>query len=129
MAINKSVENEYGAEFTYHKLREVRIINDDDAGVQLALTVYSWINKDARIAGKAPTVRRCIVNKADFALNPFYALLKAKFSDFAVSGTDGADDFDNSFKLDNGINTASAEYVMQTGNGDLIERWKEANNG
>ena len=94
MAIDKAVENEYGAQFTYHKLREVRIINDDEIGVQLTLTVHSWINKQARIDGKRPTVRQCIIMAADFAMTPFYALLKAKFSEFAQ----GVDDFDNSFK-------------------------------
>ena len=91
MAINKAVENEYGAEFTYHKLREVRLVNDEKIGIQLVMTVYSWINKQARIDGKEPTVRQCIIHGADFALTPFYTLLKAKFPEF----TDGANDFNN----------------------------------
>ena len=119
MAIDKAVENEYGAEFAYHKLRDVRIVNDEKIGIQLVMTVYSWINKQARIDGKEPTVRQCIIHDADFALSPFYALLKAKFPDFG----DGADDYDNSFKAEH---VASAEFVEQTGRGTLIRRWKES---
>lgn len=118
MAIDKAVENEYGAEFTYHKLREVRIVNDDKIGSQLVMTVQSWINKQARIDGKVPTVRQCIIHGADFALTPFYALLKAKFPEF----TDGANDFNNDFKEEV---IATPEFFEQTGNGDLLARWKE----
>ena len=120
MAIDKAVENEFGAEFTYHKLREVRIINDDNIGVQLTLTVESWINKEARIAGKQPTVRQCIIQGADFAMTPFYALLKAKFTDF--SG--GTDDFDNAFKEAEGQKPVPV-FTVQTAHGDLIGRWRE----
>lgn len=120
MAIDKAVENEYGAEFTYHKLREVRIINDDNIGVQLTLTVESWINKEARIAGKQPTVRQCIIQGADFAMTPFYSLLKAKFTDF--SG--GTDDFDNAFKISEGQKPVPV-FTVQTAHGDLIGRWRE----
>lgn len=124
MAIDKSVENEYGAEFTYHKLREVRIINDDNIGVQLTLTVQSWLNKQARIDGKMPTVRQCIISNADFAMTPFYALLKAKFNEFSQ----GADDFDNSFKVseDGTENSGDVEYTTQTAQGRLISRRKES---
>lgn len=120
MAIDKPVENEFGAEFTYHKLREVRIINDDKIGIQLVLTVYSWINKEARIAGKSPTVRQCIISNADFAMATFYGLLKAKFPEFSS----GADDFDNSFK---GPETEAGpvEFISQTAHGKLIERHTE----
>lgn len=120
MAINKDVENEYGAEFNYHKLREVRIINDDKVGIQLSMTVYSWINKEARIARKVPCVRRCIINGADFAMTPFYALLKTKFPEF----TDGIDDFDNDFK---GNPAASAPvFFEQTADGKTFDTWQEA---
>ena len=124
MAIDKSVENEYGAEFTYHKLREVRIINDDNIGVQLTLTVQSWLNKQARIDGKMPTVRQCIISNADFAMTPFYALLKAKFPEFSH----GEDDFDNSFKVPEGGTESSGdvEYTTQTAQGRLISRRKES---
>jgi hypothetical protein len=126
MAIDKQVENEYGAQFTYHKLREVRVINDDATGVQLVLTVQSWLNKQARIDGREPTVRQCIIMHADFAMTPFYALLKAKFPDFA----EGTDDFDNDFKAVKAPDGKAAgkpdvEYSMQTVQGQLLKRWKE----
>ena len=122
MAIDKAVENEFGAEFFYHKLREIRIINDDNIGVQVTMTVYSWLNKEARIEGKQPTIRQCIISNADFAMTPFYALLKAKFPEF----NKGEDDFDNSFKK-----TAPEEepaevmYTSQTGRGELLNRFIE----
>lgn len=128
MAIDKAVENEFGAEFTYHKLRDVRVVNDDRIGVQLTLTVQSWLNKQARIDGKEPTVRQCIISNADFAMTPFYALLKAKFPDFAS----GADDYDNKFKEPD--NTADAKqpaekvqpvFTVQTAQGRLLDRWNE----
>lgn len=133
MAIDKQVENEYGAKFTYHKLREVRVINDDATGVQVVLTVQSWLDKQARIDGREPTVRQCIIMHADFAMSPFYALLKAKFPDFAK----GIDDFDNEFKavklpddagkMRKSISNAEtpAEYTVQTMQGKLISRWRE----
>ena len=119
MAIDQRIENEYGAKFTYHKLREVRIVNDDKIGVQLTMTVYSWLNKQARIDGKQPTVRQCIIMAADFAMTPFYALLKAKFPEF----TGGADDMDNSFKTV--PESTGAEFIEQTGQGQLISRRRE----
>ena len=88
MAINKGVETEYGTQFFYHKLRDVRVVNDEKVGVQVVLTVYSWVNKDARILGKEPCVRQCIINGADFAMTPFYALLKAKFPEFTAGEND-----------------------------------------
>ncbi len=119
MAIDKDVENEYGATFKYHKLQDVRIVNDDKVGIQLVMTIFSWINKDARIAGKQPTARQCIIQHADFALTPFYALLKAKFPEFSS----GNDDYDNSFKVEN--KDAIAQFVEQTVSGKLINRWQE----
>lgn len=119
MAINKGVENEYGTQFYYHKLRDVRVVNDDNVGVQVVMTVYSWVNKEARINGKEPCVRQCIIQGADFAMTPFYALLKAKFPEF----TSGENDMDNSFK--NEVN-ASPLFFVQTGKGDLIKKWEEA---
>lgn len=118
MAILKDVENEYGVEFHYHKLREVRVINDGDC-VQLILTVYSWINKQARIDGKQPCARQCIINGADFALNPFYALLKAKFNEF----TNGENDFDDAFKGDR--KPVEPEFFDQTPQGKLFKAWHE----
>ena len=120
MAINKEIENEYGAKFRYHKLREVRIINDDKIGVQLTMTVYSWLDKQARIDGKQPTVRQCIIDGADFAMTPFYALLKSKFNNF----DDGKDDFDNSFKAVEG-DAPAPFFTEQTALGRLLSRRKE----
>lgn len=126
MAIDKQVENEYGAKFEYHKLREIRIVNDDAVGVQLVLTIQSWLDKQARIDGKEPTVRQCIIMHADFAMTPFYQLLKAKFPEFSK----GADDFDNDFKAVKAPDGKAAgkpdvEYSMQTVQGQLLKRWKE----
>lgn len=120
MAINHPVENEYGAQFNYHKLREIRIINSEKIGVQLTLTVESWLDKQARIDGKQPTVRQCVIQGADFAMTPFYALLKAKFAEFGP----GADDFDNSFKGEK--QSGDTEYIMQTTHGQIINRRREA---
>ena len=119
MAIDKAVENEYGAAFNYHKIKEVRIVNDANKGIQIFMTVYSYLNKQARIDGKQPTVRQCIIDNADFAMTPFYALLKAKFEDFSA----GADDMDNSFKGE--VKEAIPEFTEQTGQGQLISRWTE----
>ena len=119
MAINGAVENEFGIDFEYHKLREVRRINDDKIGVQLTLTVYSWANKQARIAGKKASVRQCIISGADFALTPFYAMLKAKFPDF----TAGENDFDNDFK--GNLPPQVPEFFEQTGQGGMFRRWTE----
>ena len=120
MAIDKAVENEYGAAFKYHKINEVRIVNDAKKGIQIFMTVYSYLDKQARIDGKQPTIRQCIIDNADFAMTPFYALLKAKFTDFA-----GADDMDNSFK---GERTAGpVKLIQQTLNGKLIKKETETN--
>ena len=115
MAIDKAVENEYGAAFNYHKIKDVRIVNDANKDIQIFMTVYSYLDKQARIDGKQPTVRQCIIDNADFAMTPFYALLKAKFTDFA-----GADDMDNSFK---GERVAGpVKLIEQTMNGKLLKK-------
>ena len=118
MAIDKAVENEYGAAFMYHKIREVRVVNDEKAGIQIFMTVYSYLDKQARIDGKQPTVRQCIIDNADFAMTPFYALLKAKFKDFA-----GADDMDNSFKGQK--NAGPVNLIQQTMIGKLLNKETE----
>lgn len=118
MAIKSNIENEFGADFNYHKIKEVRIINDDKIGIQLVMYVYSWLDKQARIDGKQPTIRQCIIDNADFAMTPFYALLKAKFPEFA----DGADDMDNSFKK---AKKGVVQFIQQTEHGDLINARKE----
>ena len=119
MAINKSVENEYGAKFLYHKLRDVRITANDKTGITLVMTVDSYLNKDARIAGKEPSVRQCVISGADFALTPFYALLKAKFPDFS----NGTDDFENSFK--SAGKKQAPLFVVQNNQG-AISKWQES---
>ena len=62
----------------------------------------------------------CIIMAADFAMTPFYALLKAKFPEFK----DLADDMDNSFKKQADA-AKKAEFIEQTGQGQLINRWPE----
>jgi hypothetical protein len=118
MAIDKAVENEYGAAFQYHKIREVRIVNDEQAGIQIFMMVFSYLDKQARIDGKQPTIRQCIIDNADFAMTPFYALLKAKFKDFA-----GTDDMDNSFKGEKLAGPVT--LVQQTLNGKLLNKETE----
>ena len=120
MAIDKAVENEYGAEFTYHKIHDVRIVNDANKGIQIFMTVYSYLDKQARIDGKQPTIRQCIIDNADFAMTPFYALLKAKFPDFA-----GADDMDNLFKGER--EAGPVKLIQQTMNGKLLKKETEEN--
>ena len=115
MAISKNVLNEYGAEFNYHKLVDVRVINTDK-GVQIIMNVYSWLNKQARIDGKQPTIRQCIIDNADFAMTPFYALLKAKFKDFS----DGLDDLNNDFKKEQPA--LPVKLTEQTLQGQIINR-------
>ena len=119
MAIQEQVENEYGATFNYHKIKSVRIDADDNSGVGLSIIVYSWLNKQCRIEGKKPSIRKCSILQADFALTPFYELLKAKFPEFAG----GDDDFDNSFKSEE--KTGGAMFVESTGAGELIKKWNE----
>lgn len=115
MAIDKEVENEYGAAFKYHKIKEVRIVNDANKGITIFMTVYSYLDKQARIDGKQPTVRQCIIDNADFAMTPFYALLKAKFTDFA-----GIDDMDNSFKGER--EAGPVKLIEQTLSGKLLNK-------
>ena len=121
MAIAGKVENEYGAEFTYHKIKDVRINSDDKSGITLKITVYSWLNKEARISGKKPSMRDCFILNADFAMTPFYKLLKAKFKDFNIE-----DDFDNSFKdVIPDENKPLPVFVEQTAQGEPIKSWTE----
>ncbi|MBO7731530.1 MAG: hypothetical protein J6S67_03235 [Methanobrevibacter sp.] len=121
MAIAGNVENEFGAQFTYHKIKDVRITSDDKNGITLSITVQSWINKQARIDGKQPSVRQCIILSADFAMTPFYELLKAKFTDF-----DQDDDFDNSFKsIPEKTQSAKPRFIEQTPYGRLISKREE----
>lgn len=120
MAIKKDVENEYGTEFNYHKIRDVRITASDKDGIVLNMTVESYKDKEARVAGKAPTVRQCIIYGADFAMSPFYSLLKAKFPEFKNSD----DDFDNSFK---GEEVKRNPLFSESNVRGVINRWEEEN--
>lgn len=95
MAIQKDIENQYGVNFNYHKIKEVRIYAEQDGQQpQVVMLVESYRDKQARIEGKAPVRTKHVIYGADFALEPFYALLKNKFENFK----DCHDDFDNSFK-------------------------------
>lgn len=111
MAIIKDVETSYGTIFNYHKIGDVKIIKTNDE-IQLRITVESYLNKEARIEGKQPVITEAIILNADFALNPFYALLKAKFPEF-----EGIDDMD-SFKTIQ----KPAEYYLQNGAKTLVHR-------
>lgn len=118
MAITKDIENEYGTDFNYHKVREVRITSSENDGVILNMTVESYKDKQARMDGKLPTVRQCIIYGADFAMTPFYKLLKAKFPEF----TGGLDDMDNSFK---GEEVKRDPLFSESNNAGVIGRWTE----
>ena len=116
MAIQKEVENEYGIDFKYHKISKVQIINND-AGVTLRMTVNSYADKQARIDGKQPTTRECIINGADFAMTPFYQLLKAKFPSFQ----DGNDDFEDDFK----VKVYTEKTLTEQNDHGAIAQWRE----
>lgn len=118
MAIQKNIETEYGVNFKYHKITDVRI-NTRSGKTQLVITVASYLDKDARINNKDAVYHECIISGADFALTPFYALLKAKFKDFAS----GQDDFDNAFKGPQVQNDVT--YVQQTPQGNNAQKWIE----
>lgn len=121
MAIVKDVETEFGNTFKYHKIRDVRIINSDKVGVQIGITVESYATKEARIAGKSPVKTENIITGADFALEPFYKLLTAKFDQYA----DADDDFDNSFKAVADTKERKVRYSQQTVHGQKISEREE----
>lgn len=122
MAIVKDVETEFGNTFKYHKIRDVRIINSDKVGVQIGITVESYATKEARIAGKSPVKTENIITGADFALEPFYKLLTAKFDQYA----DADDDFDNSFKVTLADTKGrKVRYSQQTVHGQKISEREE----
>lgn len=87
MAVIKDIENVYGAEFNYHKIKSVTL-NSINGNIVLKIVVASWINKEARLNGKNPVLTENIINNADFAMNPFYSLLKAKFKSYENSDDD-----------------------------------------
>ena len=116
MALTKGIENLYGATFSYHKLQDVHIIVSDN-GIQLRMTVDSYIDKDARKAHKKPVRTENIIDNADFALTPFYKLLKAKFTDYQ----DAQDDFE----VINPNNADTILFVQQSPQGELISKHTE----
>lgn len=118
MGIKKEIENEYKAKFNYHKISEVRILTVNGV-TQLRIMTESYVDKDARKAGAKAVKTENIIENAEFALNPFYALLKAKFPMFQ----DGEDDFSDDWK---GAESGKPQYTQQTPSGDLIAQWEEA---
>lgn len=116
MALVKGIETQYGSAFNYHKISDVRIITDDK-GVSLRITVDSYLNKEARQSGKKPVKTVNIISNADFALTAFYALLKAKFADFA----DSTDDFEVLSERVSDVVT----LTQQTPQGELISQTRE----
>lgn len=116
MAINKELENQYQVKFNYHKIHSVRILTDED-GIQLRIVTASYANKEARKNGAKAVLTENIIQNADFAMNPFYALLKAKFPSFS----DGLDDFDDAWKSAPG----RVLYAQQTMEGQTIQQWTE----
>ena len=119
MALVKGIENSYGVKFSYHKIDNVKIVVTDK-GIQLRMTVDSYVDKDARKNGKKPVRTENIIEGADFALTPFYMLLKAKFADYA----DADDDFIDDWKE---TKPAKITYTQQTPQGDLISHYEESN--
>ncbi|MCF0124833.1 MAG: hypothetical protein HUJ68_03605 [Clostridia bacterium] len=117
MAIFKEIENEFKAKFNYHKIKEVRIIQTEE-GTQLRILTESYVNKDARIEGAKAILIENIIEKADFAVKPFYEILKAKFEMFK----DGEDDFEDNWKQKN---VQKSVFSIQNQNGELIKQWSE----
>lgn len=119
MAIIKSIENQYGADFNYHKLREVKIRVDENKGVILIMKVESYLDKDARQQGKTPVVTLNTIVGADFALTPFYKILERKFPQFK----DCSDDFDNSHKPE--LIKKSPVFGIESQDQTVNEQWRE----
>ena len=116
MAINCEIETQYGAGFNYHKIVDVHIIVREQ--VQLRITVDSWLNKQARIEGKKP-VRTCnIIDNMDFALTPFYQVLKMKFPGY----TEGNDDFDDEWK---GQKQSRPQVFSVQCDNTLVQQWQD----
>lgn len=118
MAIIKEIESDFGVPFVYHKIKSVRIENDPKTDeIILIMTVASYATKQARAENKNAVFTQCSISNADFALTPFYRLLKAKFPEYA-----GEDDFDNGFKGGERINP----YVTYAQNsGGTFNKWTE----
>lgn len=118
MALQKGIENLYGIKFDYHRITDVHIIIADN-GIQLRMTTASYADEEARRSGKEPIKTVNIIDNADFALTPFYMLLKAKFADFA----DAKDVFEEKAEP-----AGRVIYTQQTQRGKLISQ-KEENAG
>lgn len=117
MAIQKQIRNEYAAVFTYHRISDVEIFTVD-GDVQLRIVTESYIDKEARKNGARAIKTENIIEHADFALTPFYALLKAKFPMFF----EGTDDFDDDWKEKP---VKKACFTQQTADGKLLQKWQE----
>lgn len=118
MAIQKDVLTEFNTTFRYHKIVEVNILTTD-AGIQLRIVTDSYLDKESRQKGARAIRMENIISGADFALSPFYGLLKAKFPMFA----EGDDDFEDSWKKPE--YPVEPVFTQQTPRGDLIAQWKE----
>lgn len=116
MGLNKGIENQYGINFDYHRINDVHIIVTE-SGIQVRMTVSSYVNEHARRNGKAAYKTVNIIDGADFALTPFYLLLKAKFADFA----DAADVFEEVQQEER----RRMVYTTQTLQGRLISQTEE----
>lgn len=117
MAIVKSIENEYKAKFDYHKVSDIHILVTDN-DIQLRIIVDSYVNKEARKQGARAVQTENIIQHADFAVKPFYELLKAKFGMFQ----DGEDDYDDAWKT---AEDTPPLFTQQTPDGELIGQWTE----
>ncbi len=119
MGIKKDIENEFRANFNYHKIAEVTIFKQG-RDMQLRIITESYVDKAARLAGARAVKVENIIQHADFAMTPFYALLKAKFPMFA----NGIDDFDDDIEPLQESQPAPF-FTQQTASGDLIDHWNE----
>jgi len=81
MAIIKEIPTEYGVNFNYHKISEVKIINTDN-DTQVRIIVSSYADEEARKQNKTPVKKECIIQNGEFALQAFYSLLKTYFPDY-----------------------------------------------
>lgn len=117
MAIEKEIQNEYMAVFKYHRISDVEIFTVD-GDIQLRIVTESYIDKEARKQGARAVKTENIIEHADFAMTPFYALLKAKFPMFY----DGTDDFDDAWKE---VPVNRAKFTQQTNDGKLLQQWQE----
>lgn len=116
MALIKGIENVYGATFNYHKISDVRITNRN-GDIQLCIVVDSYIDKKARDEGKRPVQTENVILHADFALAPFYQLLRAKFGDYS--------DSEDVFEEDKIKSKRAAVMIQQTTDGRTISKYEE----